>query len=226
MWPGQLEAFSKKHRVPNVPALSSLRRPSSTACARSCPRLRSSVAKDRSPTTVSVMPCARAAEQCDEVASLQPIKLHAIPASMGRTAGYRFRGGESAGTPAESVALHISGLHGVKSTHYRTATARAGSPLRADVQPTHGVWSDARAAIRVSSEAFLIIVRTIGSIQRGGSGLPRPPPYLGGCGQWRRDARGLTRPSRVLRVPQSVSWPVRISTSLAPRTVIAVGQRP
>ena len=57
MWPGQLEAFSKKHRVLNVPALSSLRRPSSTACARSCPRLRSSVAKDRSPTTVSVMHC-------------------------------------------------------------------------------------------------------------------------------------------------------------------------
>jgi hypothetical protein len=26
MWPGQLEAFSKKHRVLNVPALSSLRR--------------------------------------------------------------------------------------------------------------------------------------------------------------------------------------------------------
>jgi hypothetical protein len=42
----------------------------------------------------------RAAEQRDELAAFQPIELHADPASLGRIAGYRFRGGQSAGTPA------------------------------------------------------------------------------------------------------------------------------
>jgi hypothetical protein len=35
----------------------------------------------------------RATEQRDELAAFQPIELHAVPASLGRIAGYQFRGG-------------------------------------------------------------------------------------------------------------------------------------
>jgi len=40
------------------------------------------------------------AEQGDELAPFQPIKLHVVRASVARIAGYRFRSGQSASTPA------------------------------------------------------------------------------------------------------------------------------
>src|SRR5262245_22583941 len=46
----------------------------------------------------------RAGEQRDEVASFQLVELHSVPASQGRTAGYRMVGVQSGGTGDQSKA--------------------------------------------------------------------------------------------------------------------------